>query len=112
MHFANRIIDRVLEHGLPNGISLNVNIPEGHLSTIKGIKICRQNKGVWREEFDKRLDPQNREYYWLTGEFHNLEPESRDTDQWALLNGYVSVVPVLYDLTCYSTLQSIKDWNF
>jgi 5'-nucleotidase len=67
---------------------------------------------VWREEFDKRLDPNNREYYWLTGEFYNLEPHEEDTDEWALHHGYVSIVPVQVDLTAYSSIDRLKQWKF
>jgi len=110
-HYARKIIEGVLTNGIPKGISLNVNIPEGGFERVKGVKICRQNKGVWREEFDKRKDPFNREYYWLTGEFHDLEPDSDDTDQWALLNNYVSVVPVKFDLTSYEMIDELNNWK-
>ena len=47
-------------------------------------------------------------YYWLTGRFINHEPESTDTDEWAMKNGYVSVVPVTTDMTAYSYLSELK----
>jgi 5'-nucleotidase len=89
-----------------------VNIPKLPFDEIKGIRICRQNKGVWREEFDKRLDPNNREYYWLTGEFYNLEPEANDTDEWALHHHYISIVPVQIDLTAYESVERLKKWKW
>lgn len=107
-----KIVKNVLENGLDTGTCLNVNIPRLPLNEIKGIKICRQNRGVWREEFDKRLDPSNREYYWLTGEFYNLEPNAEDTDEWALHHGFVSIVPVQVDLTAYSSIEKLKNWNW
>jgi 5'-nucleotidase len=79
---------------------------------IAGIKICRQNKGYWREEFDKRIDPAGKHYYWLTGYFHNSEPEATDTDEWALGNQYVSIVPLHTDLTCHDTMKTLNSWNF
>ena len=59
--------------------------------------------------YDERKDPYGRDYYWLTGEFVNFEPESLDTDEWALSNGYISVVPTQADLTAHSVL---KEFNF
>ena len=109
--YAKQIVSRVMEEGLPSGTCLNVNIPRNNGESIKGIKICRQNKGLWREEFDRRIDPQNQEYYWLTGEFHNLEPDANDTDEWALAHRYVSVVPVKIDLTDYQFINKIKHWE-
>ena len=62
----------------------------------------------WVEEFDERTDPNGRKYYWLTGKFVNFEQEKTDTDEWALLNGYVSVVPVKTDLTAHETLNQLN----
>ena len=106
------IVENVLTKGLKPGTCLNVNIPKLSFDQIKGIRICRQNKGVWREEFDKRVDPNNREYYWLTGEFHDLEPDAEDTDEWALHHHYVSIVPVQIDLTDYASLEKLKGWEW
>jgi 5'-nucleotidase len=111
MHFAGRIIRKVLQNGLPLSVCLNVNIPDGPLESIAGIKICRQNKGYWKEEFDKRIDPMGRNYFWLTGNFYNTEPEATDTDEWALEHQYVSIVPQKTDLTCYDTLKSLSEWT-
>jgi 5'-nucleotidase len=110
-HFAGKIMKEVLERGLPKGVCLNVNVPDGPLDSIAGLRICRQNRGYWREEFDKRLDPMGKHYFWLTGNFHNTEPEATDTDEWALEHQFVSVVPMHIDLTCYNILKELQDWN-
>lgn len=109
--YAMRIMKDVLEKGLPKGVCLNVNIPDGPPESLAGMRVCRQNKGYWREEFDKRLDPMGKHYFWLTGNFHNTEPEATDTDEWALEHQYVSVVPMHIDLTCYDTMNALKHWN-
>jgi 5'-nucleotidase len=111
-HFAKKIIQSALKHGIPKGHCLNVNVPAIPLEEIKGLKVCRQNHGVWREEFDKRCDPSGHDYYWLTGTFENLEPEAEETDIWALKNNYVSIVPVHYDMTAYKFLEQMKKWSF
>jgi 5'-nucleotidase len=107
---VTKIINNVLENGLPEGVCLNVNIPAVKKEEIKGIKICRQAKGRWEEEFDERTDPHNRDYYWLTGVFSNGDAD-KDTDTWALANNYVSVVPVHFDLTAHKAIASIKKWK-
>jgi 5'-nucleotidase len=89
---------------------LNVNIPKLTADQIKGIKVVRQAKANWVERFDERKDPYGRDYYWLTGEFVNFEPESFDTDEWALCNGYISVVPTQADLTAHKYLNDF-DFN-
>ncbi len=110
--YSEKIIKRVIANGLPKSTCLNVNVPKVNVREIAGIKICRQNKGYWQEKFNKRTDPQGKKYFWLTGKFFNTEPEASDTDEWALLNNYISIVPTQVDLTCYDTLEKIKDWEF
>jgi 5'-nucleotidase len=94
---------------LPAGVCLNVNIPAVKSDEVKGIKICRQSKGNWKEEFEKRKDPMGKTYYWLSGFFQNHEPEAEDTDEWALRNNYVSVVPVTVDMTAHWYLEELKE---
>lgn len=108
--YIEKIVDECLQNGLPNGVVLNVNIPKLPKKEIKGIKVCRQAKGHWSEEFDKRTNPLGRDYYWLTGKFIN-EDEGTDTDEWSLDNGYVSVVPVQFDLTAHYAIKDINKWT-
>ena len=107
--YTARIFQALLENNLPPYTCLNINIPTG---IPKGIKFCRQAKGKWIEEFDKRNDPQNRPYFWLTGSFQNFEEDAKDTDLYALERHMVSIVPVKVDMTCYDTLEEIKNWKF
>lgn len=103
------IAKQVLANGLPKGSLLNVNFPK--TKDIKGIKICRQAIAKWEEEFDERLDPHKRKYFWLTGKFA-LNDHGEDTDEWALANNYVSVVPVQFDLTAYHVISVLNEWKF
>jgi 5'-nucleotidase len=107
--FIRIVMLKLTEMTLPKGICLNVNIPSVPENEIKGIKICRQSKGNWKEEFEKRKDPMGRTYYWLTGLFQNQEPEASDTDEWALANNYVSIVPVSVDMTAHSYIDTLKE---
>jgi 5'-nucleotidase len=90
---------------------LNVNLPKLSDAPIKGIKVCRQARARWKEEFDKRTNPMGRDYYWLTGKFVNMD-DGEDTDEWALANNYVSVVPVDIDLTAHHSLEQLNTWDF
>lgn len=109
--FVKTIVEQVLKQGLPKGIVLNVNIPDSPQGSIKGIKVCRQAKANWIEEFDKRKNPQGRDYYWLSGKFVNLD-NGDDTDIWALENNYVSMVPTQFDLTAHHHIEHLQHWNF
>ncbi|HUX83859.1 MAG TPA: 5'/3'-nucleotidase SurE [Chitinophagaceae bacterium] len=104
---ALRVTRLVLAHPLPRGALFNVNIPSLKDRRIRGIRICRQANAKWVEKFDERKDPTGKNYYWLTGEFKNLD-HGEDTDVWALAHDYVSVVPVKYDLTHYELKGEIE----
>lgn len=108
--YIKKIIEQVLQNGLPKDVVLNVNFPKLPSNEIKGIKICRQAKAKWLEKFDKRQSPFGKDYYWLAGEFV-CEDKGEDTDEWALKNGYVSVVPVQFDLTAHHAIQQLNNWN-
>ncbi len=109
--FIQKIIAEVLEKGLPKGVVLNVNIPKLPKEDLQGIKVCRQADAKWIEEFDKRVDPRGKTYFWMTGEFKNLD-KGEDTDEYALSQGYISVVPVRFDLTAHHVLSEMKNWDF
>ena len=102
------IAKSVLENGNSQKLILNVNFPAKNSEQIKGIKICRQNKGNWIESFEKRLDMSGKPYYWMGGGFEDSEPEADDTDVWAVKNNYISIVPCQIDLTNYSQIETLK----
>jgi 5'-nucleotidase len=104
------IIAQALNTPFPSNICLNVNIPSNTKGSIKGMKVCRQARAFWEDRFDKRVDNFGKEYYWLTGEFHN-DDTAEDTDLFALKAGYVSIVPTQFDLTSYENITLFKPWE-
>tara|TARA_Y100000589_G_scaffold328952_1_gene374251 strand:- start:4444 stop:5214 length:771 start_codon:yes stop_codon:yes gene_type:complete len=107
---VKKIVEKVLKEGLQKGICLNVNIPKCPYSQINGYKICRQANARWIEDFDVRKDSKGKKYYSLSGNFQNFD-NGKDTDEWALSNKYVSIVPVKYDITSYDSIPELKLWN-
>lgn len=106
--FVLQITREALKNGLPHATCLNVNAPIGE---IAGIKVARQCDGRWTKEYAKRTDPRGGSYFWLTGNFENHEPESEDTDEWALNHGYISIVPTKIDLTAHEAIESVAKWE-
>jgi len=102
--FVKSIIKQVLDDTTEN-LCLNVNIPD--TDNIKGIKVCRQAKANWVEEFDVRQDPHHRTYYWLKGYFSKND-DAKDTDEHALSDNYISIVPITIDFTNHAHIQKIK----
>jgi len=102
---ARRVIKYVLDNHLKKGVTLNVNAPSGPL---KGIKWARQAKSRYVEEFEGRVDPHNRDYYWMTGKFELLE-NNGGSDIDVLEEGFASITPIQYDLTARDLLNKLKD---
>ncbi|MEN1784238.1 MAG: 5'/3'-nucleotidase SurE [Bacteroidota bacterium] len=105
-----QITAEALTNGMPQGTVLNVNIPKTDGEAPKGIRVCRQARSNWKEEFDKRISPNGKEYYWLTGAFELLD-DGTDTDIHALNKGFVSIVPTQFDLTAHHAIDQINNWN-
>lgn len=106
-----KIAKQVLLHGLPKGLTLNVNIPAKSDQPIQGIKVTKQANAVFRENFTERKDPYGQPYYWMDGEMENFDLNN-GTDLDALEANFVSVVPVKYDLTDYDELEIMKkEWE-
>lgn len=109
--FMETIIQNTLSEGLPDNVCLNVNFPSVIAkSDIRGIKLCRQALGFWKEDFEERLDPHARPYFWLRGDFVRVD-HGDDTDLAALENHWISLVPVHFDFTAYQALEKLSLWN-
>lgn len=98
----------VLEKGLPEGICLNVNFPIS--SVHKGVRVCRQDKGNWFQEWRSYLQDEDSKSYLIAGDYISSEPFASDTDRCAIEHGYVAVTPTTIDLTAYSMINILKDW--
>lgn len=110
--YVKEISKQVLEKGMPKGVALNVNFPPKRNEAIKGIKICRQARAKWQEDFDVRYDPNGRKYFWLAGNFVNFD-KGEDNDEWAIANNYVSVVPCEFDMTAHHAIAQLNDdWDW
>lgn len=105
--FVEKLVGDVLKNGLPEGVCLNVNIP--NIKDIpKEMRLVRACRGYWNDEYREYTDPFGRKFYWLQGDFINEEPDNRDTDEWCLHHDRVSVVPVLLERTAQGA--QVPEW--
>ena len=104
-----RIAEKVMNFGLPGGVFLNVNIPNVSLDSIKGFKITRQATTYFDDFFERRIDPQGRTYYWMSGTMVEVD-RGEDSDLMALRHRYVSITPIRYDLTAKDEISTIENW--
>ncbi len=111
VRISETVLRNVLSNGYRPGLCLNVNIPAPEEGPVKGIRVCRQTRGYWSEEFEEAITDSGEKGYLLRGFYHNLEPGVAGTDQWALEQGYAAVVPVEADHTRYDDMDHLKDLN-
>ncbi len=109
--FACKLATDLEKKGIEKNVLLNVNIPSISKSKIRGVRITKQGKSLYREEFVKRIDPRGRAYYWLTGKVQWLK-KSDDSDIKAIEDNFVSITPLKFDLTAYDAIDSLNKIKF
>ncbi len=108
---ARKVVQHVLEHGLPPEILLNVNVPLLRHEEIRGFRLTRQGLRVYHNRLDEGTDPRGLPFYFIGGDAPTGVPE-RGTDIGALAEGYVSVTPLHLDLTAYRALSDLNTWSW
>lgn len=108
--YTAKLALKVLDEGLPPGTLLNVNIPAVPADEVKGVRITTMGRRLYRDQWDRRVDPRGRTYYWLAGELVDLENEA-DSDVATVEQGYISVTPIQLDLTHYDQMERLKRWQ-
>lgn len=103
---VTKVTKAVLEHGLPDQICLNVNIPR--CSEVKGIKVCRDTLGYWAEGYEEYHHPSGKPFFWLTGKFHSNEPDNPETDMYWIDRGYATIVPSRPDQSAPTAIKDIE----
>jgi 5'-nucleotidase len=108
---AHQIVEKAIERHLQSDYLLNVNIPYLPPEEIKGIRITRQGLRVYRDRLDRRMDPRGRPYFWIGGDAPTGVSEV-GTDIGALSEGYVSINPIQLDLTMYTAIPALGNWDW
>ena len=100
------LVMKAIAMGLPPFTCLNVNFPLR--PRFEGLRVCRMARSRWTREFERRRKPGGGDYFWMTGECIELEPEAEDTDRWALAHGYVAVTPTTLDATATGLIDVLS----
>jgi len=109
---AGRVVQGVIENGLPGEILLNVNVPYlASIEMMRGFRLTRQGLRVYHSRLDEGIDPRGKPYYWIAGDAPTGVSE-RGSDIGALADGYVSITPLHLDLTSYHALTDLNTWNW
>jgi 5'-nucleotidase len=107
---AADIVAKVAANPLPNGVLLNVNIPNLPYNEIRGLKAGQMGRSRFIEKFTEHRDPRGNKYYWLDGDMKMLD-DNAETDERLVNKGYVSLTPIHIDLTAHHCLEQVETWN-
>jgi|AntAceMinimDraft_8_1070364.scaffolds.fasta_scaffold18487_2 5'-nucleotidase len=108
--FIRTLAEEVISRSLPSGVLLNVNVPPIPENEIMGVKVTPQGVARFQEVMEERTDLRGRTYYWLGGEM-DYPDNDPGSDHTALMNNYISVTPLHYDMTNYSFLPELEGWG-
>lgn len=107
---ACSVIEQLLRQKDPQPLLYNVNIPIAALNGRPQVRVVPMDVAQYSEQYERRVDPSGRIYYWLTG--RPGRPSGQETDLVALAEGYVTVTPLHYDMTRRGELERMQGWKF
>jgi 5'-nucleotidase len=109
--FAFKLAGMILEKGTDSETLLNVNVPNLSGAKISGVKVTKLGKRIYRDLLIKKIDPRGRAYYWIGGNEPSWRSDERDTDFRAIEDGMISVTPLHLDMTDYTRMRELENWN-
>lgn len=108
---TRQVFQRYAAADPPPGTCLNVNIPALDAGWPLGIRVCPQGVVPMNDKYHKQSDPRGRAVYWLDGAM----PEAGscpDTDLEAVLERYVAITPLQFDVTDHRLLPEVEQWGW
>lgn len=110
IQFAKTFVPLVSKKEFPLNRIINVNIPNVKPAEIKGVKISKQGMRYYSDDIADRVDPRNRHYYWLGGEYKGFE-NIPGSDCVHVDEKFISVTPLKIDCTDYELVEEFKKWE-
>jgi 5'-nucleotidase len=107
---ARTVVQQLIRHGLPDGTLINVNVPSLPGPELKGYRITRLGKRIYRDRIVPKTDPRGRPYYWIGGDKPTWETQP-GSDLDAVDDGYVSITPIHLDATDYKAMEGLAEWD-
>ena len=103
---SRRVCEILLTTPPPEGVLLNLNVPDGSASEIKGVKITRQGMRGHASGVSLTKDARGRTFYWIAEPFDKWDAADGD-DMGAIRAGYVSISPLGKDTTSHAAMDSL-----
>ena len=105
--FIAEFIDKLDTYKIPPKTILNINVPGLEKDDIAGIAITELGSRMFTDEYEKRVDPRGKVYYWMAGELIT-EPEETSTDISAVRNNKISITPITYEMTRLNIMKELE----
>lgn len=105
--FISAMLPKLSQFNFPKKSLLNINIPALEEEDIAGIAVTELGKRMFTDNYEKRIDPRGKVYYWMAGELIT-EPVDARTDIAAIRNNKISITPVTYEMTNENTLSDLE----
>ena len=106
---AADVVAKAIENPLPDGVLLNVNIPNLPYDQIRGIRAGQMGRSRFIEKFTEHQDPRGNLYYWLDGDMKMMD-DNAETDERLVKQGYVALTPIHIDLTAHQHLDLVRSF--
>jgi len=107
--FAAALVGRIVEHGMPEGTLINVNVPGGK---PEGVAVTKLGKRLYDDELKlvEESESDGRKRYRIYG-FEPSYEDEEGTDLVAVAQGKIAVTPIHFDLTDHGGLEALGEWE-
>ncbi len=109
---ALHLIRQVLKHSPRKGSLWNINFPNTNPEGPRGVKTTAMAVRRRSDTIEKRIDPRGRPYYWSGLDPLKNHEHEVGTDVAEMLDGFVSITPLHFDLTETPTLADLASKQF
>ena len=106
--FVSKFLPKVSEIKFPEKTILNINVPGVPEHDITGVAITTLGTQMFTNEYQRRIDPRGKEYYWMAGELIT-EAKNDTTDINAVRWNKISITPITFEMTNRSIIPSLEN---
>jgi len=110
INFAPKIANLILERGLPQGVFLNINVPNCPQSKLKGVRITTQAPSRYIDRFERHTSGSGSKYDWVSYR-KVLTGDGEGTDFEARRENFISITPVHAKLTAAEYIPYLEAWK-
>ena len=104
--FACSLIPKLNKFNFPKKSILNINIPGIAKEDINGVAITEMGGRMFTDNYEKRIDPRGKVYYWMAGKL-STEKDNDNTDITAIRQNKISISPLSFNLTKKEVIKDL-----